>query len=334
MKTQNSVRSGLFAAFFAIIAIVCLGLTARAETPPASSASNGDIGGAEGNAGQLFAERRAAAKASVVETPHAKARTFVAVLPNTSHPTYLGVAGQVRDWLMSGAPAGTKPSVVTDKLSISGILAAGNSDFGSRTHFPLLVESHRKFTLSGVGWVMTSSDGANSLGYTSGLNGLSFDPVTRVGIDYGADNMVGGTGSNADTTRIADGGSVNKLAYIGAGNSYRANDQADINGATTYYNSQRPFTLTCAYRVQFEGGGVLDITQTASSFGVSTLTSSREGSNVRLQLGVTGDVTGANFAIQSSTDLVNWVNTGTSLAPGGTTTVPANGSLFFRAYRP
>ncbi len=185
---------------------------------------------------------------------------------------------------------------------------------------------------------MNSSDqGVNTLGYSASLNGLNFDSLTRVGVDYGADNRIGGTGGNADVTRSNESGTglVNKLAYIGAGNAYRANSQADVDGATSYYNSLRPFILTCAYRVQFDNGGVINITQTAASFGVATLTSVREGANLRLTLGVTGDATGANFVIQSSQDLMNWSNTSTTLNVGGTTTVPAtSANLFFRAYRP
>ncbi len=87
--------------------------------------------------------------------------------------------------------------------------------------------------------------------------------------------------------------------------------------------------------MQFDNGGVINITQTAASFGVATLTSVPEGANLRLTLGVTGDATGANFVIQSSQDLMNWSNTSTMLNVGGTTTVPTtSANLFYRAYRP
>jgi hypothetical protein len=104
-------------------------------------------------------------------------------------------------------------------------LPAGfEGEFGNRIHFGLHVvaEGGAQFALHDLAWELDSDD-ADDYFDQSGDFSLANYSATRVGIDYGADGVKGGTGPNADTVLNAgqDGSTlINELIYVGVGDGF------------------------------------------------------------------------------------------------------------------
>lgn len=140
------------------------------------------------------------------------------------------------------------------------------NELGNRMHFGLhaVGDGITQFALENVSFSITSSDSANSLGFTGDFTGLGYSS-TRFGIDWGADRVKGG----GDDIIYASGhGStlVDEIVYVGIGNAFWPGGgdpdpsnpvggaQAAMDDAIAYVLGNAPFSITGTYNILSDTG--------------------------------------------------------------------------------
>ncbi len=132
---------------------------------------------------------------------------------------------------------------------------------GNRMHFGLhaVGDGATRFALENISFSVTSSDGANALGFTGDFTGLGYSS-TRFGIDWGADRVKGG---GDDIIYTSGNGStlVDEIVYVGVGNAFwpggsdpdpsnpAGGAQAAMDDAFAYVMDNAPFSITGMYSI-------------------------------------------------------------------------------------
>ena len=133
---------------------------------------------------------------------------------------------------------------------------------GNRIHFGLHIVSDgtMPFRLEDLLFETTSSDG-NILGFSGDFVGMSYSS-TRIGIDYGGDNMKGGGDDIIINSGLATQ-MVDELIYIGVGNAYDAtslpgpSNQEKLDQVRLGLSPFTPIMFTGTYTLNDSGGGFL-----------------------------------------------------------------------------
>ncbi len=132
--------------------------------------------------------------------------------------------------------------------------AAFSGELGNRLHFGLLVNGNgTPVSLSELSFNMHSSDPGNIFAFTGDFSTDDYSAY-RVGIDFGADDALGG----GDDTYVTSGSGtqlVDAFAYVGVGNAIDpvgdlgcpGTGQAAIDCGKAFYDSIMPFGITTDY---------------------------------------------------------------------------------------
>lgn len=138
---------------------------------------------------------------------------------------------------------------------------AFSSEYGNRLHFGLHAygDGVEQFTLEDLTFDVSSSDGANALGFSGDFLGVTFNGTTRIGINWGADRAKGG---GDDTVYISGNGTtlIDELVYVGVGNAFwpeavgsQTNEEA-IEDVLAYIAANDPFSVTGIYEINGHAG--------------------------------------------------------------------------------
>ena len=123
--------------------------------------------------------------------------------------------------LTSINPSGIEVTSFPSWDGVANPSGAFASELGNRLHFGVTITSAKPFDLAEVSFSIASNDAGNSLGYVDNLVGTNFGSGSRIGINYGADGILG-TGDdiiyNASNPG-SDTSKINVLYYVGAGNA-------------------------------------------------------------------------------------------------------------------
>jgi hypothetical protein len=103
---------------------------------------------------------------------------------------------------------------------LAGPTGAFAGELGNRLHFGMAAigDGSEQFTLRDVTFAITSSDGV--LNYFDDLSGTTLNGTTRIGVNYGADRVLGGGDDLLYMSGESDTTVLDALFYVGAGNAY------------------------------------------------------------------------------------------------------------------
>jgi len=126
------------------------------------------------------------------------------------------------------------------------------NELGNRMHFPLWIDgAGQQFSISQLGFDMSSTDGTNALGYSLAPGAYQYN-AGYVGLNYGGD-LTKGTADDVWITSGLNTQLVDELFGRGTGSSFAAyctacttaQQQAQIDAAAAYPG--HPFTFTGRY---------------------------------------------------------------------------------------